>query len=121
MIIYLAGLASIPDEYYEAASVDGATRARQFRAITVPFLAPAFTINITLSLLIGMRIFDQVVALTNGGPANATQTLATEVYIQAFQLGRFGYSTAISFVLTLFIVVFTVVQGLLTRRRRTVA
>jgi raffinose/stachyose/melibiose transport system permease protein len=118
MIIYLAGLASIPDEYYEAAAVDGAGIARQFRAITVPFLLPAITVNTTLTLLIGLRVFDQVIALTGGGPANSTQTLATQIYVQAFQLGRFGYSTTVAFMLTILVVAFTLAQGLVMRIRR---
>jgi raffinose/stachyose/melibiose transport system permease protein len=118
MVIYLAGLASISDEYYEAAAVDGASALRQFFRITVPSLAPAFTINITLSLLLGLRVFDQVIALTYGGPANTTQTLATQVYMQAFTLGRFGYSTALAVMLTLLIVLFVSVQALLPRLPR---
>ena len=120
MVIYLAGLAAIPDEYYEAAAVDGASAWRQFRKITVPSVAPAIAINTTLGLLIGLRVFDQVIALTNGGPGNATQTLATEIYVQAFTLGRFGYSTAIAFVLTVLIVVMMALRSFLLRQRGSV-
>lgn len=117
MVIYLAGLAAIPDEYYEAAAVDGASAWRQFRTITIPSLGPAIAINTTLGLLLGLRVFDQVIALTNGGPANSTQTLATEIYVQAFTLGRFGYSTAIGLVLTVLIVVLVALRGLIFRSR----
>jgi raffinose/stachyose/melibiose transport system permease protein len=117
MIIYLAGLAAVPDEYYEAAAVDGASPWHQFRKITIPALAPAIAINSTLGLLVGLRVFDQVIALTNGGPANATQTLATEIYVQAFTLGRFGYSTSIALVLTVLILVLMAVRSVLLRPR----
>jgi raffinose/stachyose/melibiose transport system permease protein len=117
MVIYLAGLAAIPDEHYEAAAVDGASVWRQFRSITVPAIGPAIAINTTLGLLIGLRVFDQVISLTNGGPGNATQTLATEIYVQAFTLGRFGYSTAIALVLTVLIVVMMALRSLVFRPR----
>ena len=92
MILYLAGLEGIPKELDEAAAIDGAGPLRKFTAITLPLLAPAFTISLTLTLIMGLRVFDQVIALTNGGPVSASETLATQVYKQAFVNGRFGYS-----------------------------
>ncbi len=65
----------------------------------------------------GLRIFDQIMALTAGGPAGATETLATEVYKQAFSLGRFGYGAALALVLTVVILVFAIVQQRMTRDR----
>ena len=117
MVIYLAGLQGVPEELYEASSLDGAGVWMQFRRITMPLLAPAITVNATLMLVFGLRVFDQVLALTGGGPANATETLATQVYKQAFVFGRFGYSTSLALVLTLLIALMSVVQLLVLRRR----
>ena len=68
--------------------------------MTLPLLAPAITIVATLTLIIGLRVFDQVLALTGGGPVDATETLATQVYQQTFVNGRFGYGAALALVLT---------------------
>ena len=72
----------------------------RFRRIVFPLLAPAFTVCSTLMLIIGLRVFDQVLALTDGGPVYATETLATQVYKQTWVYGRFGYGAALSLVLT---------------------
>jgi raffinose/stachyose/melibiose transport system permease protein len=117
MVIYLAGLASVPVEIEEAAALDGASIGQRFLAVTVPSIRPAIAIATTLGLVNGLRIFDQIMALTAGGPAGATETLATEVYKQAFSLGRFGYGAALAVVLTVVILVFAIMQQRLTRDR----
>lgn len=117
MIIYLAGLQGIPDELYEAAAVDGSSPRMQFRRITLPLLAPAMTVSITLTLVFGLRVFDQVIALTDGGPVNSTQTLATEIYQQSFAYGRFGYGAALAVILTALIAVMVFTQLIFLRRR----
>ncbi|WP_101851436.1 carbohydrate ABC transporter permease [Kocuria flava] len=117
MVIYLAGLASVPVEIEEAAALDGASLWQRFWAVTVPSIRPAIAIATTIGLVNGLRIFDQIMALTAGGPAGATETLATEVYKQAFSLGRFGYGAALALILTVVILVFAVVQQRVTRDR----
>ena len=117
MIIYLAGLQGIAPELLEAAEVDGAGPVRQFRAVTWPALAPATTTAMTLTLIFGLRVFDQVVALTGGGPANATDTLATQVWQQTFALGDFSLGASLALVLTAIITVLSVSQSLLLRSR----
>lgn len=117
MVVYLAGLQGIPEELYEASSVDGASALERFRSITLPQLAPSMTVVVALSTIIGLRLFDQVLALTGGGPANATETLATELYQQAFTFTRFGYATALAVVLSALIIAITVVQIVVLRRR----
>ncbi|HVN11383.1 MAG TPA: sugar ABC transporter permease [Kineosporiaceae bacterium] len=117
MVIYLAGLATVPVELEEAAALDGAGPVMRFRKITVPLIQPSIAIATTLTLIQGLRIFDQVLALTGGGPANATQTLATEVYQQTFVFGNFGFGAALALVLSLLILVFTVAQQYATRDR----
>jgi len=117
MVIYLAGLATVPIELEEAAALDGAGKIRRFRAITVPMIQPSIAIATTLMLIQGLRIFDQVLALTGGGPAGATQTLATEVYQQTFVYSNFGFGAALALVLSVIILIFTVAQQYATRDR----
>jgi raffinose/stachyose/melibiose transport system permease protein len=100
MILYLAGLQGIPDTVYEATLVDGASGWLTFRKVVLPLLAPAMTVSVTISLVIGLRVFDQVLALTGGGPVTATETLATQVWKQTFAIGRFGYGAAFALILT---------------------
>jgi raffinose/stachyose/melibiose transport system permease protein len=117
MIIYLAGLQGVPDELTEAAAVDGASLWRRFRQITLPLLAPAMTVSITLTTIFGLRVFDQVLAVTGGGPVYASETLATQVYQQIFVSGRFGYGSALAFLLSGLIAVLAITQALVLRRR----
>ena len=117
MVIYLAGLATVPPELEEAAAVDGASAWSRFRRIVMPLLRPTIVIASALTLIQGLRIFDQVLALTGGGPFNSTQTLATLVYKETFVNGRFGYGSALSLILTLLIIVAAVLQVTLLRQR----
>jgi raffinose/stachyose/melibiose transport system permease protein len=114
MVIYLAGLAAVPVEVEEAACIDGANLWQRFRYVTLPAIRPAVAIATTLGIVNGLRVFDQIMALTAGGPAGATATLATEVYKQAFALGNFGYGAALALVLTAIILVFAIIQQRLT-------
>jgi raffinose/stachyose/melibiose transport system permease protein len=99
MVLYLAGLQQIPDEIEEAALVDGASGWLRVRRIVLPLLAPAVTVSVTLTFVIGMRVFDQILPLTYGGPVTATETLSTQVYKQTFLVGRYGYGAAFSVLL----------------------
>ncbi len=105
MVIFLAGLQSVPKEIYEAAAIDGSGPVRRFWSIIRPLLAPAITINLMLSILGGIKLFDQVYALTGGGPGHATDTISTLIYKDAFTLGEFGYSIALAVVLTAIVAV----------------
>jgi raffinose/stachyose/melibiose transport system permease protein len=104
-------------ELEEAAALDGAGTIRRFRKITVPMIQPSIAIATTLMLIQGLRIFDQVLALTGGGPSGATQTLATEVYQQTFVFTNFGFGAALALLLSVLILLFTVVQQYATRDR----
>ncbi len=117
MVIYLAGLASVPVEIEEAAALDGAGIWQRFIHVTVPAIRPSIAIATTLGIIQGLRIFDQIFALTGGGPAGATETLATQVYKQAFSLGQFGFGSSLALVLTLIILVFAIIQQYATRDR----
>jgi len=114
---YLAGLQGIPEELDEASAVDGASVRRRFRKITLPLLAPAITVSVTLSTIYGLGVFDQVFALTGGGPVDASETLATQIYKQTFAFGRFGYGTALSLILTVLITVLALAQLAVLRAR----
>jgi raffinose/stachyose/melibiose transport system permease protein len=108
MVIYLAGLESIPADITEAAEVDGARTFTRFRHVTLPLLAPAAIINVVFAVIMGLKQFDTVWIMTEGGPANATQTLSTLVYQDAFQFNEYGYAIALSVVLAGIVLVIAV-------------
>jgi raffinose/stachyose/melibiose transport system permease protein len=121
MVIFLAGLEGVPKELHEAAMIDGAGTVQRFRYVTWPLLAPALTINMMLSTIGGLKLFDQIFATTNGGPGYATETLSTVLYKQAFVFGKFGYSTAIALVLALFVAAVSLIQVYYLRSREVTA
>ena len=95
-ITLLAGLQTIPEELYEAASIDGASAVQRFRHITLPLLSPVLTVVVTLGIIWTFADLELIYVLTRGGPANATHVLATLSYIQAIFVGRLGEGAAIS-------------------------
>ncbi|BAK33977.1 putative ABC transporter permease protein [Microlunatus phosphovorus NM-1] len=106
-VIYIAGLVSIPGEYYEAASVDGASKWEVFRHIMLPLARPATASVITLSLIGGLRSFDLIWSMTKGGPGFASDVIASVIYKQ-YQAGFYGLSTAGSVVLFVLVTVIVV-------------
>jgi len=117
MLVYLAGLQAIPQEYYEAASVDGASRWRQFRHVTLPLLAPS-TFFIAVYLIISsFQVFDQIFVMTNGGPLRATTTVVYYIWQAGFQQFTMGYASAMAYGLFAIIFVFTIVQVVMYNRR----
>jgi len=115
MVLYLAGLQGISDEIYEATLVDGASGWLRLRKVMLPLLAPAVTVSATITLVIGLRVFDQILALTGGGPVAASETLATQVYKQTFYLGRYGYGAALALILAALIAAVAIGQLTLLR------
>ncbi len=116
MVIFLAGLQTIPQSLYDAAKVDGANYWQRLVKITIPFLKPSFIINIVLNLIWGLKVFDIIFALTRGGPGDATGVLSTSVFY-AYSLGRYGFATAlgvVTFVIAI-LVSFAVIR-ILSRR-----
>lgn len=101
MIILLAGLQSISRSYYEAAEIDGANAWHKFKYITVPLLMPALVVTTVLNMLHGLKVFEVVYVLTNGGPGYATDVLYTAIF-KEFSMGRYGVGTALSSMLFLF-------------------
>ena len=97
-VILLAGLQTIPKDYYEAAEIDGAGFWARLHYVTIPMLMPALAVVTVLNVLYGLRVFDIVYALTNGGPGYATEVLATDIF-KAFSQGQYGLGTAVSTVM----------------------
>ncbi len=110
MILFLAGLQNIPEEYYEAAKIDGATRWQSLRHITLPLLSSTtFFIGI-IALIQSLQSFDITMAMTEGGPNYASATLSFFTYINAFVYFRMGYAAAMSFVLLIIVGIITFVN-----------
>jgi multiple sugar transport system permease protein len=105
-LLMLAGLASLPDEPYEAAELDGASAWRQFWDLTLPFLRPVIAIALLLRMMDALRLFDLVFILTRGGPAGATETLSLYIFKVAFTFVDIGYAAAISLVILFATVIF---------------
>ncbi|MFT3984654.1 MAG: sugar ABC transporter permease [Lachnospiraceae bacterium] len=116
MAIYLAGLQGISDDYYEAANIDGATALDKFRKITLPLLAPAFTVVITMNTIGGFKVFEQVYVMTNGGPGYATQVLNTYIYSE-FSKGSLGRSSSMNLVLFIAISIIALLLNTILKRR----
>ncbi|MCP4397245.1 MAG: sugar ABC transporter permease [bacterium] len=110
MIIYLAGLQAVPLELEEAASIDGANALQRFRHITIPLLAPSFTVNIVLAMIGSVKVFDIIYIMTKGGPARSTESLTTLIFDRAFNFYEFGYGTAIGIMMFLLILVLSLIQ-----------
>lgn len=119
MIINVAGLQGIPVEYYEAANLDGANRWQQFKTITFPLLASATTVNIVLCLIGNLQIYNQIFAITGGGPGYETESVAMTVYRLGFGTGgsRWGYGAAMSVVMFAIIMILTVIVTSILRKR----
>lgn len=115
--IYLANLQGIPKELYEAAKIDGAGQWNNFRYVTIPMLAPAFTVNILLAAIGGFKVFDIVFIMTNGGPGYATEVLSTAMYRVAFRANDAGYGTAISVIMFVFTLLISLVLLKMLRSR----
>lgn len=110
MVIYLAGLQNVPKVYEEAAAIDGATRWQSFRSITLPLLIPSITTSVIVNLIGGLKLFDPIVSLTNGGPNYQTHSLMTYLNSQYFLKEKAGYASAIGIV-TFFLIMLVAVAA----------
>lgn len=115
-VIYLAYLQSIPADYYESATVDGASPRQQFFQITLPLLAPAVVISQFLLLTSGLRVYDLPFTLTKGGPGYATTTITQSIITNGVAQGRYGLASALSVLFTIAVTIFVVVQLAVSRR-----
>lgn len=117
LVIYLAGLQSIPKDLYEAARIDGANAWQRFRRITIPLLQPFTAINVLLASLGAFSVFDLIYVMTQGGPFKATNVAMVEVYLQAFQFNRLGYAGAMSIVLLALVATMSIVILRITKAK----
>ena len=116
MFVFISGLQAIPRDYYEAASTEGASQIKQFFKITLPLIVPAITVNVTLNIAGGMKVFDIVYVLTNGGPGTDTQVLSTYGF-QTFSMGYLGESSAAGVILTLLVMIISYTLNHFFRKR----
>ncbi|WHZ57049.1 sugar ABC transporter permease [Metabacillus sp. CT-WN-B3] len=117
MIIYLAGLQSISKDFYEAAQIDGASSLQQFKNITLPLLMPSITINMVLNIIGGLKLFDVIVALTNGGPGNASQSMSTFMYDLYFNRQDAGYAATQGILMAVIILVISLAALMYFKRK----
>ena len=115
MIIFLAGLKSIPQHLYEAAALDGAGEWAKFRHVTLPMLSPVIFFNLVLGTIAGFRQFELPLIMTEGGPVNATMFYALYLYLSAFKFFKYGYASALGWVLLILIMAVTAVHLRLAR------
>ena len=116
-IIYISGLQTVPEDVYEAGSIDGATGWSQFKHLTFPLILPFFSINMVLCMKNFLMVFDQIMALTKGGPAQSTESISYLIYNNGMSGGQFGFQSANAVVFFIMIVVISVAQMTFTSKR----
>ena len=116
MVLYVSSIQGIPEDYYDACKVDGAGEWQSFWHVTLPLLSEMMKVSTIFLLLNGFGTFDLVRIMTDGGPDRSTETLATYIYENAFELGKFGYATTIA--MTLFFITFSLAMLSLWLQRR---
>ena len=116
MVVYLAGLQSIPEDYYDAAKIDGATGWRRLTDITIPLLSSTTLFLFVISILGSFQVFTQIFIMTNGGPLGKTRTIVWYIYTTAFKDFNMGYAAAMAFALFAMMLVFTLLQFRFLRR-----
>ncbi|MDQ3656703.1 MAG: sugar ABC transporter permease [Chloroflexota bacterium] len=116
MVVYLAGLQSIPEDYYDAAKIDGATGWRRLKDITIPLLSATTLFLLVISILGSFQVFTQIFIMTNGGPLGKTRTIVWYIYTTAFRDFNMGYAAAMAFALFAIMLGFTLLQFRFLRR-----
>ncbi len=109
-IIYISGLQTVPEDVYEAGSIDGATGWSKFKNLTFPLIIPFFSINMVLCMKNFLMVFDQIMALTKGGPAQSTESISYLIYNNGMSGGQFGFQSANAVIFFIVIVVISVAQ-----------
>ena len=109
-IIYISGLQTVPEDVYEAGAIDGATGFARFKNLTFPLILPFFTINMVLCMKNFLMVFDQIMALTKGGPAQSTESISYLIYNNGMAGGQFGFQSANAVIFFVVIVVISVLQ-----------
>ena len=116
-IIYISGLQTVPEDVYEAGNIDGATGFKRFRHLTFPLILPFFSINMVLCMKNFLMVFDQIVAMTSGGPAQSTESISFLIYNNGMSGGQFGFQSAIVVLFFVVIVTIAVLQMRFTNKR----
>ena len=116
-IIYISGLQTVPEDVYEAGSIDGATGWAKFKHLTFPLIIPFFSINMVLCVKNFLMVFDQIMALTKGGPAQSTESISYLIYNNGLSGGQFGFQSANAVLFFVIIVIFSVVQLTITGKK----
>lgn len=111
MVIYLAGLQGIPNNLYEAASIDGATGVQKFFRITLPLLVPSITINLVMTTMGGLKAFDLMYVMTNGGPGHASESISMAIVSQSIAQHKVGLGSALSLVLFAMVLTVSLLQN----------
>lgn len=117
MVIYIAGIQSIPDEVLEAAAIDGANAARTFKSIIFPLIIPSFTISVFITLSNSFKQYDTNLSLTNGGPYGSTELVTMNIFNTAFKANNYATAQAKSLIFFLVIMIVTVLQVYITKKR----
>ncbi|HEU5140093.1 MAG TPA: sugar ABC transporter permease [Bacillales bacterium] len=117
MVIYLAGIQSLPNELIEASKVDGASYWQRLRKVIFPLLMPSFTICLFLTLAEAFKVYDVNLSLTNGGPANATELLAMNIFNEIFSYGHYGFGQAKAVAFFIVVAAVTMTQVYITKKR----
>ncbi|MBV9228018.1 MAG: sugar ABC transporter permease, partial [Chloroflexi bacterium] len=117
MLFFLAGLQGIPEYFYEAAAIDGASPVRQFFTITLPLLSPTMFFVLVTDIIGSAQVFDTVYVMTKGGPGDATSVLNFNIFRQAFEFFHAGYASALAMVLFVILLIITLLQVLYFRNR----
>ena len=110
MIIFLAALQGVPESYYEAAEIDGASRWRKFVSITIPIISPTIFFNFVLNFVWSFQVFSFAYIMTKGGPNNSTLFYVLNIWRNAFEYFRMGYASLLSWILFVVILIFTIIQ-----------
>lgn len=116
-IIYISGIQTVPEDVYEAGAIDGATGWQKFKNLTFPLILPFFSINMVLCMKNFLMVFDQIMALTKGGPAQSTESISYLIYNNGMSGGQFGFQSANAVVFFVLIVILSVVQMTFSGRR----
>lgn len=116
-IIYISGLQTVPEDVYEAGALDGATGWKKFRHLTFPLILPFFSINLVLCMKNFLMVFDQIVAMTSGGPAQSTESISYLIYNNGMSGGQFGFQSANAVLFFVVIVVISVMQMSFTNKK----
>lgn len=117
IIIFLAGLQGIPDEIYEAATIDGASEGQKLRSITIPMMAPSITINVITTTIAAFKAYELPYFITKGMPNYSSMLITGRIGFYAFNAGKYGYGSALAVVLILIIALFSLIELLFLRKR----